>query len=213
MIICYRGYPWNGYRSTLGQNEQGMMENIRVDVPPQIPMISSEARLSLDPRILAYLEYHERLARQQGIGHSLPVTQCQTGETICQGPVSDTHPMNQNDTKLSMETSGDLEGDGSRMINAIDRLLAEQTAKSTSKINQLIHPEPLSSSTPNRPMGKAKADPFAGALPGIIATPSVKSTNVHNVPNDRSYPSLPSVKAPLKTATPYVQQFFPGTNQ
>ena len=112
---------------------------------------------------------------------------------------------------LSMETSGEgnESGQGSRMVNAIDRLIHGQMNKSTPKIRELS--KPLDCSTPNR-TGSGPS-PFTNAWPDIeefdcpIHAPPA-GRNKQRQLNDL-YPALPAALAQpnLRPKTPYIPRY------
>ena len=149
----------------------------------------------LDPKIQAFLAYQEQLKRfsQQTAGTrdlivppAIVPPVLQTPVTHRQPPTDDVHDA----STLSMEISGDNnEGMGSKMINAIDRLIYGQNTKSKQKIEMLT--KPIQSSTPNRP--DTLNNPFAakgGSQQAGIATWS-----------DSSFPRLPAVSVVTMTGS------------
>ena len=102
-----------------------------------------------------------------------------------------------NESFLSMESVGDPR-DGTRMVNAIDKLIKDQTDKKfgSGGANDL----PLKCSTPAR--NTCDKNPFAGAWPNLTTSRQVNPASL----SDRSYPTLPPTN-PLsrgKSKTPYV---------
>ncbi len=199
--IGYNGMP----STTLPQN----ICTLRLPDLPNIHPIGNDgilsnnaARLELDPNIQVYLAYQDALkSNQPSSGYFSNPNPRQVTDA---GKIPRSHNETSNESFLSMESEGDA-ADGSRMVNAVDKLLKDQNQKHFGLAGKAELP--LKCSTPNRE--SSKTNPFAGAWP---ETTALKPTQTHRESlSDRSYPTLPpsnplsrgKAKTPLQISRPY----------